>query len=452
MKLVALGVALVAVAGVHAASTSSQHKPKKSFFKNLKKKINSHLKDNFSKDEIKHLKRKFNQWKKKNHKHYKDNNDDATKFEFFMDNEIKIKKALKRHFNLTLDGPFADLTLKEFQEKVLMPNIDVHVEKNEQGKKRSRFRRAIKDEYQQTAGWPIEIPDWIKECSQDLSCGLSDIEFSWDCAEPREFTAAEIAEAKSQTTVDLRTSQNKFNRPLVTPIKDQGMCGSCWSFSATGAMESLMLREETAPAPGGSNAAHPDTWWGLSEQQLIDCTWDRRKMGPFVNHDCGGGWPSNAFVYTTVVGGWMEEETYPYDSGYLYSRNYGCYYDDEFNVMTEQITGQCRQVEPESEEALMAAVYHHGAVNVVVDSAGTDWQLYRGGIANPRSCSSSSLNHAVLLVGYGEENGEKYWIIRNSWGEWWGEDGYMRIKRDASNVCGVATMPHYPTFEAYPAI
>merc|ERR1712066_526848 len=104
------------------------------------------------------------------------------------------------------------------------------------------------------------------------------------------------------------------------------------------------------------------------------------------------------------------------------------------------------------ERKLLTAVQKEGPVSIVVN-ANNAWQSYHGGILGLSSCpNTGGINHAVLAVGFGEENGEKYWIIRNSWGANWGEDGYMRIKRDASNVCGVATMPHYPTFEAYPPV
>ena len=161
------------------------------------------------------------------------------------------------------------------------------------------------------------MPEWIKECAPSLSCGLEDIEFSWECIE-KVFTPAQVEAARAMdgnSKVDYTTSTNPANKPLVTPVKDQGMCGSCWSFAATGQLESLMLKHDKVGGnlQGGSNDADPSVWWGLSEQQLIDCSSGRearRRMGPFINHACDGGWPTNAFIHEQVFGGMMDSVDY----------------------------------------------------------------------------------------------------------------------------------------------
>jgi len=336
----------------------------------------------------------------------------------------------------------------EFKKRVLMKP------------KEKKHRRAKRDLYYNTieaqkGGFPFEVPEWIKECAPTLSCGLEDIEFSWECLE-KVYTPEEIQKAKDmdgRSSVDYRNSNNPAGKSLVTPVKDQGMCGSCWSFSATGQLEALMLKHDKIPLSGGTNDADPNVWWGLSEQQLIDCSSGRearRRAGPFINHACDGGWPTNGFIHEQVFGGMMDSIDYPYQSGYTYEPNDYCGYDSEMNVMKDR-TKQCYMTLQDDEEQLMAAVYHHGAVTIVVDSGGIDWQLYQGGIAHPRDCSADVLNHAVLLVGYGtdEETGEDYWIIRNSWGSWWGEGGYMKLARNASNMCGIASMGNFVTYEPY---
>jgi len=349
---------------------------------------------------------------------------------------------------MTTDGPFGDMENAEFKKRVLMKDI----KKKNKRSKRDLYYNSFQA---QKGGFPFEVPEWIKECAPTLSCGLDDIEFSWECTE-KVYSAADIAIAKNmdgKKKVDYTTSENPAGKPLVTPVKDQGMCGSCWSFAATGQMEALMLKHNKIPLKGGSNDADPEVWLGLSEQQLIDCSSGRearRRMGPFINHACDGGWPTNGFIHEQVFGGMMDEIDYPYQSGYTYEPNSFCGYDADMNVMKDR-TKQCYMVPDSDEDQLMAAVYHHGAVTIVVDSGGIDWQLYQGGIAHPRDCSSDTLNHAVLLVGYGtdEETGEDYWIIRNSWGSWWGENGYMKLARNSGNMCGVASLGNFVTYDTY---
>ncbi|XP_002977185.2 senescence-specific cysteine protease SAG39 [Selaginella moellendorffii] len=194
----------------------------------------------------------------------------------------------------------------------------------------------------------------------------------------------------------LPTSLDWRQEGAVTPIKDQGQCGSCWAFSAIASIESahfLATKELVS----------------LSEQQLIDCD--------TVDQGCQGGFPEDAFKFVVENGGVTTEEAYPY-TGFAGSCN------ANKNKVVE-ITGY-KDVTKDSADALMKAV---SKTPVTVGICGSDqnFQNYRSGILSGQ-CSNSR-DHAVLVIGYGTEGGMPYWIIKNSWGTSWGENGFMKIKK-----------------------
>jgi len=195
-------------------------------------------------------------------------------------------------------------------------------------------------------------------------------------------------------------------------VRNQGSCGSCWAFTSIATIESLLLKN----LGGAANA------YDLSEQQLIDCT---TSVG---NAGCNGGWPSSAT--RAVKGGVMTESSYPYAASNGY-----CKYDAgkapySFTGVTE-ITN--------TKSALLSALKSNGPIAVSV-YAGQEWQNYAGGIL---SCApTTSLNHAVTLVGYNAE--QDYYIIKNSWGTWWGENGYVRLSgtRDCGLMVAKSSVPY----------
>ncbi|KFK39561.1 hypothetical protein AALP_AA3G260200 [Arabis alpina] len=204
---------------------------------------------------------------------------------------------------------------------------------------------------------------------------------------------------------------------IVSPVKDQGHCGSCWTFSTTGALEAAYHQ---AFGKGIS----------LSEQQLVDCA------GTFNNFGCHGGLPSQAFEYIKYNGGLDTEEAYPYngiDGGCKFSaENIGVRVLDSVNITLG------------AEDELKQAVGLVRPVSVAFQVV-HEFRFYKKGVFTSTTCGNTPMdvNHAVLAVGYGVEEGVPYWLIKNSWGGDWGDGGYFKMEM-GKNMCGVATCSSYP--------
>ncbi|NXY88063.1 CATL1 protein, partial [Alcedo cyanopectus] len=207
----------------------------------------------------------------------------------------------------------------------------------------------------------------------------------------------------------------------VTPVKNQGHCGSCWAFSATGALEGLVFNRT------GKLVV-------LSEQNLIDCS---RQLG---NSGCRGGYMTRAFRYVRDNGGLNSELVYPYMATDTSSCRYNPQ-DRAANCSAVQLVAQG------SELALEQAVAAVGPVSVAVDASSFHFHFYQSGVFSSTFCSQR-VNHAMLAVGYGtsQEPGHNitYWILKNSWSEVWGERGYIRLLKGANNQCGVANQASFP--------
>merc|ERR1712212_836861 len=199
---------------------------------------------------------------------------------------------------------------------------------------------------------------------------------------------------------------------VVSAIKDQGQCGSCWAFSATGSLESAWV------LAGNSMVT-------LSEQQLVDCSTF------YGNHGCDGGNIDLAFDYIKANDGIESESSYPYTARDGTCRDYAS--------ATASIKSYV-DVSAFSEKSLQNAVGTKGPVSIGIDASHQSFQLYSDGIYNEPSCSEFRLDHGVLAVGYGDG----YWLVKNSWGTGWGMSGYIKMTRDGSNQCGVATEASYP--------
>ncbi|KAL0288280.1 UNVERIFIED_CONTAM: Thiol protease aleurain [Sesamum calycinum] len=204
---------------------------------------------------------------------------------------------------------------------------------------------------------------------------------------------------------------------IVSPVKNQGHCGSCWTFSTTGALEAAYAQ---AFGKGIS----------LSEQQLVDCA------GAFNNFGCNGGLPSQAFEYIKYNGGLETEDAYPYTG-----KNGLCKYSSE-NAAVQVVDSV--NITLGAEDELRHAVAFVRPVSVAFEVV-NGFRAYKGGVYTSTKCGSSPMdvNHAVLAVGYGVENGIPYWLIKNSWGADWGDNGYFKMEM-GKNMCGVATCASYP--------
>lgn len=204
----------------------------------------------------------------------------------------------------------------------------------------------------------------------------------------------------------------------VTPVKDQSVCGSCWSFGTVGAVEGALFLKN-----GGHLAR-------LSQQALIDCSWG------FGNNGCDGGEDFRAYQWI-MKHGLPTEEDY---GGYLGQDGY-CHIDNVTAVTT--IKGWVN-VTTNNEDSLRLAIFKHGPISVAIDASHKSFSFYSHGVYFEPKCKNKveELDHAVLAVGYGILNGQKYWLIKNSWSNLWGNDGYV-LMSSRNNNCGVEAAPTY---------
>nr|XP_021483468.1 cathepsin K [Meriones unguiculatus] len=185
----------------------------------------------------------------------------------------------------------------------------------------------------------------------------------------------------------------------VTPVKNQGECGSCWAFSSAGALEG-QLKKKTGKL------------LNLSPQNLVDCVSE--------NNGCGA---------VVLFHRWFP----PQEESCMYNAT----------AKAAKCRGY-REIPVGNEKALKRAVARVGPISVAIDASLPSFQFYSRGVYYDENCNCYDVNHAMLVVGYGVQKGNKYWIIKNSWGETWGNKGYVLLARNKNNACGITSLASFP--------
>lgn len=221
-----------------------------------------------------------------------------------------------------------------------------------------------------------------------------------------------------ENSVNLPWSVDWRKKGAVTPVKNQGECGSCWAFSTVAAVE-------------GINQIATGKLESLSEQELMDCD-------TTFDHGCGGGFMDFAFAYIMGNLGIHTDDDYPYlmEEGYC----------KEKQPQSKVVTISGYEDVPENSEVSLLKALAHQPISVGIAAGSKDFQFYKGGVFEG-SCGTE-LDHALTAVGYGSSDGQDYIIMKNSWGKSWGEQGYFRIKRGTGKpegVCSIYSMASYPT-------
>jgi len=255
----------------------------------------------------------------------------------------------------------------------------------------------------------------LDEWRQEVRLGLA----KPDASEP----AAKIHAAPADLST-LPASVDWVSAGAVTGVKDQGQCGSCWSFSTTGSLE-------------GAYYLKTNSLISLSEQNFVDC--DNLKNGG-KDHACNGGLMDNAFAWAKKNGGVNTEANYPYVSGTTKAAGTCSEKGDKYAAPVS-----FTDVAVNSDAAMMAALVQQ-PVSVAIEADQTSFQLYKSGVFS--AACGTNLDHGVLAVGYGTLNGADYYNVKNSWGTGWGDKGFIKFARGGSmqkeGQCGILMAASYP--------
>jgi len=231
---------------------------------------------------------------------------------------------------------------------------------------------------------------------------------------PTNLVTEKLDETAAPASVDWTT------KGAVTPVKDQGACGSCWAFSTTGSVE-------------GRNQIKNGKLVSLSEQELMSCA------SKYGNNGCNGGLMDDGFKF-------IEAEGLDLESSYQYQHVTGSCNNvrrDLHDGINPGVVTSFKDVAANSQTQLMAAVAE-GPVSVAIEADQSGFGFYKSGVFS--GTCGTNLDHGVLVVGYGTDGGKDYWKVKNSWGATWGDAGYIKMVKTASGagICGIAAQASYP--------
>jgi len=342
----------------------------------------------------------FKQWMKNHNKEYGTVKEKMKRMKIWIRNNDYIKS---HNYQDPLPSyqlghnQFSDMTEEEFHKHnflhVFSPGI-ISKKKGLRGK-----------------GIPSNVKDFIMEKSQtSFYRNLSEIDEE---------------EQDENDSLELPKNIDWVENGAVTPVKNQGMCGACWAFSAVAAIE-------------GAKYVKSGKLVSLSEQQLLDCDLE--------DHSCLGGIMDYAFTYAEGIDGFCKEEDWPYAMHRHHI--FGCRKFSSLCTVVPDTKLKSYIDVKNTTQALKHALVKQ-PVSVAIQASGTDFQLYKSGVYD-KSCGTE-LDHGVTAVGYGydEDTKSRYWLIKNSWGEAWGESGYMKMSFKSENQkdegqCGIQIMASRP--------
>lgn len=223
-------------------------------------------------------------------------------------------------------------------------------------------------------------------------------------------------------SIEIPDSFDWRDRDVVTRVRDQGiLCGSCYAFASLHAIESQLAIQK------GINVE-------LSTQEILDCALEHG------TNQCDGGYPEGVYSYINEKGGISLEKDYPYEGKFIGCRSH----QNQVNVSIKSEL----KLFSENDEELEAFLYFHGPLYIAFDHLHDSFFRYSHGIYYEPNCSKSAdYTHGALLIGYGSENGNDYWVVKNSFGVNWGEKGYIRIARNKNHHCLVGSYVVLPVLK-----